>query len=300
MTDVFEQIERIDGVATRKDELLSLHTSLGVGGPCGIMVWVSNMEALREVLALSIKHTLPATVLGAGSNVLVRDGGISGIVIRLVDEFTKIEVSGERIRAGAGASLGDVVSKATSGGIGGLEFLAGIPGTIGGAAVVNAGSKDVWVSDRLVELKVLTGEISEVKLTSKDLSFGYRYSSIGRDWVVTEVTLAGHGCPVEDARRRVEEYLDMRGATQPAGQQTAGCIFKNPPDDAAGRLIEQAGLKGFRIGGAEVSTLHANWIVNTGGATAREILDLIAEIQTKVKSKYGTDLELEVSVIGQD
>lgn len=298
--NVLEQIERIDGVAVRKDELLSLHTTLAVGGPCDLMVWVSNMEALKEVLVLARRHSLPTIVLGQGSNVLVRDGGISGIVIRLVDEFTTVVVSAEQIRAGAGASLGEVVSKATSAGIGGLEFLAGIPGTIGGATVTNAGSRDVWVSSRLVQMCVLTGEITELKLASKDLSFGYRYSSVDRDWIVTEVTLAGYASPVEDARRRVEEYLDMRGTTQPAGEQTVGCVFKNPPGDSAGRMIEQVGLKGFTIGGAEVSTVHANWIVNTGGATAREILDLIAEVRARVKREYGSDLELEVNVIGKD
>jgi UDP-N-acetylmuramate dehydrogenase len=300
MTDVFEEIEQIGGIAVRKDELLSLHTSFAVGGPCDLMVWVSDTEALKKVLTLARTHSLPTTVLGGGSNVLVKDGGISGIVIRLVDEFATIEISGDHIRAGAGVGLGEVVSKATSSGIGGLEFLAGIPGTIGGAAVTNAGSRDVWVSNRLVELGVLTNELTELKLASRDLSFAYRDSSIGKDWVVTEVTLAGYECPVEEARHKVEEYLDMRKSTQPAGENTAGCVFKNPSGDAAGRMIDQVGLKGFRKGGAEVSMIHGNWIVNTGGATAREILDLISEIRNRVRDKYRIDLELEIDVIGRD
>ena len=300
MTDVFEEIDRITGIAGRRDELLSLHTSFAVGGPCDLMVWVSDTEALKRLLGLAKTHSLPVIALGNGSNVLVRDGGVGGIVIRLVDELATIETSRERIHAGAGANLAEVVSKATSSGIGGLEFLAGIPGTVGGAVVTNAGSRDVWISSRLVELGVLTSELAEVRLAPGDLGFGYRHSGIDKDWIVTDVVLAGYQCPVEEARRTVEEYLDMRRTTQPLGENTAGCVFKNPPDDAAGRLIDRAGLKGSRIGGAEISTVHANWIVNTGGATAGEIIDLITEAKDEVKRKYGIDLELEINVIGKD
>jgi UDP-N-acetylmuramate dehydrogenase len=264
------------------------------------MVWVSDMDALRQILLLARSHSVPVMVLGKGSNVLVRDGGIDGIVLRLVDEFTNIEVASERVRAGAAAALGDVVSKATSAGIGGLEFLAGIPGTVGGAAVTNAGSRDVWVSDRLTEIGLLTADLLERTLSVSDLDFGYRSSGISNDRVVTAVTLAGHRCAIEDARRKVEEYLDMRKSTQPAGERTAGCVFKNPEGDAAGRLIDQVGLKGFKIGGAEVSSIHANWIVNSGGATAHEILRLIEEIRGRVRGAYGTELELEIKVIGKD
>jgi UDP-N-acetylmuramate dehydrogenase len=300
VTDVFEEIDRIAGIAGRKDELLSLHTSFAVGGPCDLMVWVSDMEALKSLLALAKTHSLPVIALGNGSNVLVRDGGLGGIVVRLADEFATIEASGERIHAGAGASLAEVVSKATSSGIGGFEFLAGIPGTVGGAVVTNAGSRDAWLSSRLVELGVLTSDLAEIRLASRDLSFGYRYSGIDRNWIVTDIVLAGYECPVEEARRKVEEYLDMRRTTQPVGENTAGCVFKNPPGDAAGRMIDQAGLKGMRNGGAEISTIHANWVVNTGGATAREILDLITDAKNKVRDKYGIELELEINVIGRD
>jgi UDP-N-acetylmuramate dehydrogenase len=300
MTDVFDEIGQVTGVAARKDELLSLHTSFAVGGPCDLMVWVSNLEALKQVLMLARSHSLPSIVLGKGSNVLVRDGGVDGIVVRLVDEFAHIEITGERVRAGAAAALGDVVSKATSAGIGGLEFLAGIPGTVGGAAVTNAGSRDVWVSDRLAEIAVLSDDLLECSLDAGDLGFGYRTSGISGDSVVTAVTLAGHRCPIEDARHKVEEYLDMRKSTQPTGERTAGCVFKNPAGDAAGRLIDQVGLKGHNIGGAEVSSIHANWIVNSGGATAHEILRLIEKIRSAVRDAYGTELELEIKVIGKE
>jgi UDP-N-acetylmuramate dehydrogenase len=300
MTDVFEEIDRIEGVAARADEMMSLHTSLRVGGPCDLMVWVSNVDALRKVLSLARSHSLPTTVIGKGSNVLVKDGGISGLVVRLVDDFERIDVSQDHLRAGAGASLAEVVSQATSAGIGGLEFLAGIPGTVGGAVTTNAGSKDVWISSRLVEIDVLTDELRELELKPRDLSFDYRYSSIDSRWTVTAVALAGYRCSVEEARQKVEEYLDMRRSTQPAGAPTAGCIFKNPPGDAAGRMIEQVGLKGTTNGGAQVSTIHANWIVNTGGATTGDILGLIAEMRSRVRERYEIELELEIDVIGRD
>jgi UDP-N-acetylmuramate dehydrogenase len=300
VTDVFEEIDRIAGVAGRRDELLSLHTSFAVGGPCDLMVWVSDVEALKRLLALAKTRSLPVIALGNGSNVLVRDGGVEGIVIRLVDEFTTIETSGEHIHAGAGAILAEVVSKATSSGIGGLEFLAGIPGTVGGAVVTNAGSRDVWISSRLVEVGVLTGDLAEVRLGPGDIGFGYRHCGIDRGWIVTDVVLAGYECPVEEARRKVEEYLDIRRTTQPVGENTAGCVFKNPPGDVAGRLIDRAGLKDSRVGGAQISTVHANWVVNTGGATAGEIIDLITGTREKVKRTYGIDLELEIDVIGKD
>ena len=280
--------------------MMSLHTSLRVGGPCDLMVWVSNVEALSKVLSLARSHSLPAIVIGKGSNVLVKDGGISGLVIRLVDDFERIGVSQAHLRAGAGASLAEVVSHATSAGIGGLEFLAGIPGTVGGAVITNAGSKDVWISSRLVEIDVLTDALTELKLGPRDLSFDYRYSSIDKKWAVTAVSLAGYRCSVEEARQKVEEYLDMRRSTQPAGVPTAGCIFKNPPGDAAGRMIEQVGLKGTTNGGAQVSTVHANWIANIGGATAGDILELIAEMRRRVRERYDVDLELEIDVIGRD
>jgi UDP-N-acetylmuramate dehydrogenase len=298
--DVYQQIEEIGGVAAREDELLSLHTTLRVGGPCDLMAWVSNLEGLKEVITRARTHSLPMTLLGNGSNLLVRDGGIPGVVIRLADDFRTVTVDGERIAAGAGAGVAEVVGKATSHGVCGLEFLAGIPGTVGGAVAMNAGSGEVWVSHRLVELRVLTPDLLERELSEGDVEFGYRSCGLAPGWIVTGAVLAGYLCSVEEARRGVEDHLDRRKATQPIGEATAGCVFKNPPGDSAGRMIDEVGLKGHRIGGAQVSTLHANWIVNTGGATAREILDLIDLIVERVRDRYGTELELEINVVGRD
>jgi UDP-N-acetylmuramate dehydrogenase len=300
VVNVYEQIESIDGVAAREDELLSLHTTFGVGGPCDLMVWVSNLEALKEVITLVRTHSLSTVLLGNGSNLLVRDGGIPGVVLRLADDFRAIGVDGDRITAGAGAGIAEIVGKATSEGLCGLDFLAGIPGTVGGAVATNAGSRDVWVSHRLVGLRVLAPDLREVELGEGDVEFGYRRCGLDREWIITGAVLAGYPCSVEEARRGVESHLDRRRATQPTGEATAGCVFKNPPGDSAGRMIEEVGLKGHRVGGAQISTLHANWIVNTGGATASEILALIELILERVGDKYGTELELEISVLGND
>jgi UDP-N-acetylmuramate dehydrogenase len=298
LTDILEKLDGVAGLAVRERELLSLHTTFGVGGPCDLMVWVSTREALREVLVLALAEGIPTFVLGKGSNVLVRDGGITGIVLRLSGQLAAIEVSGRRIRAGAGANLGDVVSKATSSGIGGLEFLAGIPGTVGGAAVANAGAKDVWFGHRLVELTLLDDTLRERRLEAGEIGFGYRTSGILAGWVVIEAVLEGHASTVDQARHEVEAYLERRRKTQPVGERSAGCIFRNPPGESAGRLIELAGLKGQSLGGAQVSPIHANFIVNTGGATAREILELADRVRSEVKAAHGVDLEMEISAVG--
>jgi UDP-N-acetylmuramate dehydrogenase len=300
VTDVIERLESIDGVIARKDELLSMHTSFGAGGPCDLMLWVSDRKALRQVLQVAKSKSIPVTLLGKGSNVLVRDGGIDGIVIRLADEFRAIEISGSRIRAGGGASLSELVARATSAGIGGLDFLAGIPGTVGGAVITNAGSGDTWISHRMLQVSLLTDDLREVELEEGDVAFDYRTSGIGENLVVLEVLLAGSISSVEEARQGVERHLSRRRTTQPAGELTAGCVFKNPPGDIAGRMIDEIGMKGFTVGGARISTVHANWIVNTGKATAGEILSLIEEVRKRVKQHYGTDLELEIRVLGRD
>jgi len=298
VTDIVGKLDAIAGIAVRERELLSLHPTCGVGGPCDLMAWVSTPEALREVLGLARSEGLPTFVLGKGSNILVRDEGISGMVLRLVDQLALIEVAGRRITAGAGANLGEVVSRATSAGIGGLEFLAGIPGTVGGAAVANAGARDVWFGHRLVELRLLDDALRERRCKPDQLGFGYRTSGVLSGWVVVEAVLEGHASTVEQARREVEAYLERRRQTQPVGERSAGCIFRNPLGDSAGRLIQLAGLKGFAVGGAQVSPVHANFIVNTGGATAREILELAELVRSKVKQAHGVDLEMEISTVG--
>ncbi len=296
---ILERLQQIEGVTVRADELLSLHTTLRVGGPCDLMVWVSTDAALLDVLEIAMSHNLPVTVLGNGSNVLVRDGGIPGIVLRLIGDLSSIEVDEEYLRAGGGAPLSELVSTATQSGIGGLEFLGGIPGTAGGALLTNAGSRDEWLSSRLVEFEVVEPSGRKRSVRRDEVNFGYRQSKIPEQWIVTSVLLKGYRSDIESIRRRVEADLARRRQTQPLGDLTAGCIFKNPLNASAGELIEKAGLKGHKLGAAQISTTHANFIVNTGGATAREILDLVELTRARVKSVHGVDLELEINVIGR-
>ena len=299
MIEIYEAIEKTPGVAVRKDELLSLHTTLGVGGPCDLMVWVSDLGGLRKVLEETCAETVPVMVLGAGSNVLVRDGGIEGMVLRLAGEFAHIEVESPGMSAGAGANLAAVVSEATAAGIGGLEFLSGIPGTLGGAVAGNAGSGSEWISERLTEVRFLNAGLVEISAEPEDLGFGYRSSNMPPGHIITGASIEGLPTDVESVRNMVEERLEKRRATQPVGEKTAGCVFKNIGSEPAGKLIENAGLKGLRVGGAQVSNVHANYIVNTGGATAREVLDLIQIMRTRVADSYGVDLELEIKIIGR-
>ena len=300
MIDVYETIGNIPGVAARKDELLSLHTTMGVGGPCDLMVWVSEASSLAKIVKTAKEEGVPVMVLGGGSNVLVRDGGVEGVVLRLVDDFARIDIDSGRISAGAGAHLAEVTSGATSAGIGGFEFLSGIPGTVGGAVVGNAGGAEDWISHRLVEIGVIDREGEHRDAAPGTFEFGYRTSGIPPGSIVTGVVMEGFSTDVESVRHMVEERLEARRLSQPVAEQTAGCIFKNPAGGPAGKLIDEAGLKGMRVGGAQVSNLHANYLINTGSATAREILELIQVVRTRVMDSYGIGLELEIRVIGRN
>jgi UDP-N-acetylmuramate dehydrogenase len=264
------------------------------------MVWVSEVPALAEVIDVAKKEGFPFMMLGSGSNVLVRDGGVEGMVLRLAGDFAKIEIDSARISAGSAAHLSEVVSAATAAGVGGFEFLSGIPGTVGGAVAGNAGSADEWISERLTEVSVLD-ETREARTVAADkFVFGYRSAEIPPGWIITGASMEGFRTDVESVRHMVEERLEARRLAQPMGENTAGCIFKNPPEGPAGKLIDEAGLKGAEVGGAQVSTLHANYLINTGGATAREMLELIQIVRARVKDSYGVDLELEIKVVGRN
>jgi len=285
----------------RLDEQMKFHTTWKIGGPADVLVEPDSMESLRLTLDLVQKHNLPLTVIGNGSNILVCDGGIRGVVLKIGARFSKVTVEKNKLIAGGGAKLVRLVNAALSKGIGGFEFLAGIPGTVGGAVVMNAGVNGAAICDVLEYALLMDQYGKTIKRTSEELGFGYRMSNLqGASLIVLEACCLGVSKEKKDIREKIEEMLEKRKNTQPVTSPSAGSVFKNPPDSSAGFLIDQAGGKGLRVGDAMVSTVHSNFIVNLGKATARDVLDLIKEVKELVIQRFETELALEVKVLGED
>jgi len=285
----------------RLNEPMKFHTTWRIGGPADVLVEPVNMENLRLTLDLVRKHNLPLTVIGNGSNILVRDGGIRGVVLKIGARFSKVTAENNKITAGGGTKLVRLVNVALSKGIGGFEFLAGIPGTVGGAVVMNAGVNGAAICDVLEYALLIDLSGETIMRTSEELGFGYRMSNLqGASLIVLEACCLGVSGEKKDIQKRIEEILEKRKNTQPATSASAGSVFKNPPGSSAGFLIEQAGGKGLRIGDAIVSTVHSNFIVNLGKATAREVLDLIEKVKELVIQRFAIELTLEVKILGED
>ncbi len=285
----------------RLDEPLSRHTTLRVGGPAELMAWVDSPEQLVRVRQWLDAKGVPWRVLGGGSNVLVSDDGIEGAVLRLDGKMKGFRTRREgakvvRLEAGAATSLARLVRWSTSNNLAGLHGLWGIPGTLGGAIKGNAGTRLGSVSDCLVRMCV--AEASGLRwLDSRSARFGYRRSAVGKRRVVVAATLELK--PVTPARMKtLLERVSRLREGQPRAAATAGCFFRNPRQAPAGLLIERAGMKGARLGGAVVSARHANFIVNTGGATALQIWTLARRVAVQVKKQFGVTLEREVDCWG--
>ena len=287
----------------RFDEPMARHTTLRIGGPADAWVEPATIAAVQRVRRCCALHNLPSRAVGAGSNLLVRDGGVRGVLLapRLLRRLHIEDVPGAaRVLVGAGVTTGKLLSAATRRALGGVEFLAGVPGTVGGGIVMNAGTT-------LGEFFHVTAEVKSVdnrgELITRDRAacgFVYRGSAIPASDVVVEAELRLSSRAVEDIERDVRALRERRKAREPHGVANAGSIFKNPPGDFAGRLIEACGLKGRRVGGAEVSPAHANWIVNAGQASAADLLALIEIVRAKVLQQFHVALQLEVKVVGED
>ncbi|MFQ5457657.1 MAG: UDP-N-acetylmuramate dehydrogenase [Myxococcota bacterium] len=280
-------------------------TTFRVGGPADCLVHVSGTEDLRDAFAMARRSGLPVTFLGAGSNLLVRDGGIRGLTVSFAKGFRKHHVlrEGERegvLRAEAGVKINTLLAFAQKGGWAGLEFLAGTPGTMGGAVTMNAGVRDREMKDVAVELNVMTPDGSLHALPRADLAFAYRSLKLPEGAVVCAMDLSVTRDDPGAIKERMTALLTRRKTTQPLSIPNAGSVFKNPPGNFAARLIEKAGLKGTRAGGAQISDLHANFIVNAGGARASDILALISEAKQAVARSAGVTLETEVRILGDD
>jgi UDP-N-acetylmuramate dehydrogenase len=281
---------------TRRDVPLAPYTWLKVGGPAQYFVEPRSVDELAQVVRAAYQAGIPFRVLGGGSNVLIPDAGVSGITLRLTQEaFARVAVESPIVRAGAGALLSHAMSESVAAGLAGLETLVGIPGTVGGALRGNAGTRHGEVGQFVKSVTVLTAAGDVCVRTEDELTFAYRSSSINEPAII-EVEFELAADDPDEISRRMRKLWVMKKATQPLSFQSAGCVFKNPRGLSAGALIEQAGLKGTRVGQAEVSDRHANFVITHEGATATEVRTLIDLIRSKVAEIHGVDLEQELQM----
>ena len=302
MKQIIQEMKNIGIEDVRVNEPLSRHTTWKVGGPADLLIYPRNKEELEQAMQLVYRHQLPWRVIGRGSNLLVRDGGIRGVVFKLDEGFNDLEVDDTRVTAGGGYSTILLATMTSRQGLTGLEFAAGIPGNVGGAVYMNAGAHGSEISKVLHSATVLLETGEWVTLSNEEMGFRYRTSVLQNKLkgIVTEASFSLEYGEREEIMSRLTSYKDRRRKTQPLQYPCAGSVFRNPPGDFAGRLIQEAGLKGFRIGGAEVSTTHANFIINRGNATAQNVLQLIEHIIHTVDEKYNIRLEPEVQVVGEE
>lgn len=281
----------------RLRESMSRHTSMKIGGPADALVIPRDLEDLKGVVLGARRERIPVFLLG-GTNLLVKDGGIRGIVVKL-SRFQKVIQDGESLYAESGISFPKLSQHALKAGLSGLEFACGIPGTLGGAIVMNAGTREGEIADVLAFVSIMDLDGSVKEHSKNQLEFGYRKSRLP-EGIIVGALLKLKPAPPEAIRARMDASLNHRRKTQPLELPNAGCIFKNPVGDSAGRIIEDLNLKGQRIGNAQVSEKHANFIVNRGKARASDVLALIDEIRERVKREKGIDLALEVKIVGED
>jgi len=291
--------EKIDASWVCESEPMKLHTTFRVGGPADVLV-TPDVKSLPEVIALCKKHSLPYHVIGNGSNLLVGDKGIRGVVIAMTNRMADIVCEGDVITAGAGATLGQIASLAAGKGLAGFEFAAGIPGTLGGAVVMNAGAYGGEMKDVIVSAVVLDKEGNLQELSVEDLDLGYRHSCIPeKEYVVLKVTMKlQHGDETE-IRAKMAELREQRITKQPLEYPSAGSTFKRPEGYFAGKLIMDAGLRGYQVGGAQVAEKHCGFVINKENATAADIVQLMQDVSAKVEEQFGVKLEPEVKMIGE-
>ena len=290
-----KSIEDFSEILQREIPLASL-TWLRTGGPAEYLLTPRTEAELLEVVQVCREQQLPIHILGSGSNLLVRDEGVRGVVIRVIEPVLgQVEVVGTTVTAGGGVLLSHVITEATRVGLGGMEHLVGIPGTVAGAVVGNSGGRNGDIGQLIQSIRVLTQDGVIAVRRGDELSFAYRRSSI-QDLLLLSATLELHKDDSEELMRRMRKNWIMKRSTQPLADQSAGCIFRNPRGLSAGALIEQCGLKGASSGKARISERHANFIVTEPGAVSTDVENLIARIRAAVTAKYSVELELEIRV----
>lgn len=283
----------------RLQEPMAGHTTFRIGGPADCFVQLENEEQLKKVKRYLGLAGIPFFVVGNGSNLLVDDGGYRGVILQVGQKMGGISVQGCRIVAQAGASLAQVARAALEHGLAGFEFASGIPGTVGGGVVMNAGAYGGEMSQVVTRVRVVSGEGETMELDNETMEFGYRTSSIQNSpFVVTEVAFALRRGEKEEIRAKMEELAARRREKQPLEYPSAGSAFKRPRGYFAGKLIMEAGLRGFQIGGARVSDKHCGFIINTGDATASDVRRLVEEVRRRVKDSFHVVLEPEIIFLG--
>lgn len=292
--DLIDWIENAQLGIAKTDEPMADYTSWHIGGPASVMVWPKDTDACSQILQHCKAMGIPVAILGYGTNLLVADDGIDALVIN-TREMNWIDWNDAEVRAGAGVSLANLAGQAARKGLQGLAFAAGIPGSLGGAVLMNAGAYNGMMSDVVSRVTVLDQDGRLQILEKEDIHYGYRISDIKKyGWFVAEAVLSLQPGDREAIEKEMNEYLKARKEKQPLDLPNGGSVFKNPTGQGAGRFIERAGLKGFRIGDAQVSLKHANFIVNLGHATAKDTYSLIRAVQQRILQEFGVCLEPEV------
>ena len=282
------------------DAFMKDHIYFKVGGKVDILLKPTKIEQIEDTIKLCKSNNIPYYVIGNGSNLLVRDGGIRGVVIKLCD-LNQVTVDDRNIKAYCGALLKDVTTIAMENSLTGIEFACGIPGSIGGAVFMNAGAYDGEIKNAIIEAEVIDKEGNYKLLKGDGLQFGYRTSNIKREgYIVVSATLGLVEGDKEKISSRMADLTKKREERQPLEFPSAGSTFKRPEGHFAGKLIEDSGLKGYFVGGAQVSEKHSGFVINKGNATAKDILDLIKHIQEEVKRQFGVELKTEVRILGED
>ena len=281
------------------DEPMSSHTTFRIGGPADYFLLPSCSSEVQGILSICREEGLPYFILGNGSNLLVSDAGYRGVIIHLYRNFNEIKVEGTDIRASAGALLSGIAAAAKNASLTGFEFAGGIPGTIGGAVMMNAGAYGGEMKHVIKEVTVLTKEGEILALPVEELAFGYRTSVVKTaEYVVLEAVIHLEKGDMQAIGERMKELTEQRTSKQPLEYPSAGSTFKRPEGYFAGKLIMDTGLRGYRVGGAQVSEKHCGFVINAGGATAADVVQLMSDVNEKVKAKFGVSLEPEVRFLG--
>ena len=285
----------------KTDELMSKHTSFQIGGPAGIFLEIRTEEELEAMIRYMSREEIPFFVLGKGSNVLVSDDGIKAVILSLGGEFCGISIEGNKLKAGAAASLEEISGKAMENGLAGLEFAAGIPGSLGGGMVMNAGAYGGEMSQVVTRACAMTRKGERLILEKEQMKLGYRSSIFKEEqYIVLWAEMELEEDDPKEILSKMNDYNEQRSQKQPLEYPSAGSTFKRPQGYFAGKLIMDAGLRGFRVGGAQVSEKHCGFVINRENATAADVKRLMAEVQKQVREQFGVELEPEVIFLGEE